>query len=325
MTERLRVAVLGSTGSIGRQALDVAAANPERIEVVALSAHRSAELLARRRPRWGEERRAFGPRRGSRGHECISRTPTVGSGDEAVAALAALPDVDVVLNALVAPPGSRPWRRSRAARPRARQQGVARHRRGLVTGRGPGAADSRGLRALRHLPVPLGEDGRELSRIWLTASGGPFKGRVAPSSRRSRPRRRCASHLDDGPEDHRRLGDADEQGPGGHRGAPPLRRALRADHRRRPPQSCVHSMVEFSDGRVKLTWAPRTCASPSSTPSATPVAGLRPSRPSTSRVSGTSTSTPPTSRRSGAWHSRSRLVEPEVAHLRFSTRPTKSP
>ena len=36
MSDRLRVAILGSTGSIGRQALEVAAAHPDRIEVVAL-------------------------------------------------------------------------------------------------------------------------------------------------------------------------------------------------------------------------------------------------------------------------------------------------
>lgn len=43
---RRRVAILGSTGSIGRQALDVIARNPDRFEVVALAAGRNAELLA---------------------------------------------------------------------------------------------------------------------------------------------------------------------------------------------------------------------------------------------------------------------------------------
>lgn len=35
-----KIAILGSTGSIGTQTLDVAAANPERIRVVALAAHK---------------------------------------------------------------------------------------------------------------------------------------------------------------------------------------------------------------------------------------------------------------------------------------------
>ena len=38
MSDRLRVLVLGSTGSIGTQALDVIAANPDRFEVVGLAA-----------------------------------------------------------------------------------------------------------------------------------------------------------------------------------------------------------------------------------------------------------------------------------------------
>ncbi|HEV8022124.1 MAG TPA: 1-deoxy-D-xylulose-5-phosphate reductoisomerase [Candidatus Lustribacter sp.] len=43
---RKRVAILGSTGSIGRQALDVIARHPERFEVVGLAAGRNIELLA---------------------------------------------------------------------------------------------------------------------------------------------------------------------------------------------------------------------------------------------------------------------------------------
>jgi 1-deoxy-D-xylulose-5-phosphate reductoisomerase len=44
--KRKRVAILGSTGSIGRQALDVIARHPERFEVAALAAGRNVELLA---------------------------------------------------------------------------------------------------------------------------------------------------------------------------------------------------------------------------------------------------------------------------------------
>jgi 1-deoxy-D-xylulose-5-phosphate reductoisomerase len=49
-----RVAILGSTGSIGRQALDVIARYPERFTVVGLAAGRNVELLA-------EQTRQFGP------------------------------------------------------------------------------------------------------------------------------------------------------------------------------------------------------------------------------------------------------------------------
>ena len=49
---RKRVAVLGSTGSIGTQTLDVIASHPDRLEVVALAADRNESLL---RQQWSEE------------------------------------------------------------------------------------------------------------------------------------------------------------------------------------------------------------------------------------------------------------------------------
>ena len=55
MSERKRIVVLGSTGSIGRQTLDVVAQHPDKLEVVALAAHGSVDgLLA--------QARAFGVR-----------------------------------------------------------------------------------------------------------------------------------------------------------------------------------------------------------------------------------------------------------------------
>ena len=47
----IRVAILGSTGSIGRSALEVIRRHPARFEVVALAANRSVDLLARQVPR----------------------------------------------------------------------------------------------------------------------------------------------------------------------------------------------------------------------------------------------------------------------------------
>ncbi len=54
MSNRLRVLILGSTGSIGTQALDVIAANPDRFEVVGLAAGGgNPDLLARQRAETG--------------------------------------------------------------------------------------------------------------------------------------------------------------------------------------------------------------------------------------------------------------------------------
>jgi 1-deoxy-D-xylulose-5-phosphate reductoisomerase len=55
MTTRLRVAILGSTGSIGKQALDVAGFHSDRIQVVALSAYSNAEVLLEQAREFGVE------------------------------------------------------------------------------------------------------------------------------------------------------------------------------------------------------------------------------------------------------------------------------
>ena len=73
---------------------------------------------------------------------------------------------------------------------------------------------------------------RALEELLLTGSGGPFRGRTAAELAAVTPERGArAPQLVDGPQDHHRLGHADEQGPRAHRGALPVRRALRAHHR----------------------------------------------------------------------------------------------
>lgn len=102
--ERRRIAVLGSTGSVGKSVLEVAAAHPDVFEVVSLSALRSVELLARQADEFGARRVAVGS--GASG----SFPPGVEvlTGEEALQELAGDPDVDLVVNALVGTSGLRP-------------------------------------------------------------------------------------------------------------------------------------------------------------------------------------------------------------------------
>ena len=79
-TERVRVAVLGSTGSIGRQALDVLAAHPDRFEVVALAAGKNQAEL-------NEQTARFTPR----------LTASATDGPAALIDMAADPGVDFVV------------------------------------------------------------------------------------------------------------------------------------------------------------------------------------------------------------------------------------
>ena len=81
-----RVVVLGSTGSVGTQALEVVRNHRDRFEVVALAAGHNAELLEAQRVEFGV---------------AVEHARTCAGDPDALAELAAHPDADVVLNAVV--------------------------------------------------------------------------------------------------------------------------------------------------------------------------------------------------------------------------------
>ena len=101
-SDRRRLAVLGSTGSIGRQTLDVVRAYPDRFEVVALAARGNVEALA-------EQAREFQPALTvltsddpaalQRLRDALPETLTTMSGLEGLTTAATLPDVDMVVAA----------------------------------------------------------------------------------------------------------------------------------------------------------------------------------------------------------------------------------
>ncbi len=103
---RKRIAVLGSTGSIGRSVLAVAEAHPDAFEVVSLSALRSVELLAEQAARFGARRVVVGEGVARRG--AFPDGVDVGEGERALEALASDPDADLVINALVGASGLLP-------------------------------------------------------------------------------------------------------------------------------------------------------------------------------------------------------------------------
>jgi 1-deoxy-D-xylulose-5-phosphate reductoisomerase len=102
LSSRKRIAVLGSTGSIGQSVLSVVEANADAFEIVGLSASKSAELL-------NEQARSFGVARvaiaDAAAASMLDPTLDVSVGEEAIVALASDPDVDLVVNALVGTAG----------------------------------------------------------------------------------------------------------------------------------------------------------------------------------------------------------------------------
>ena len=99
-----RLTVLGSTGSIGRNTLDVVARMPGAFEVVGLSGETNGALLAEQAARFGATRVAVGE-----GTEAeFGRGVRVLRGPAALDELASDPDADLVVNALVGASGLRP-------------------------------------------------------------------------------------------------------------------------------------------------------------------------------------------------------------------------
>ncbi|HEY3996790.1 MAG TPA: 1-deoxy-D-xylulose-5-phosphate reductoisomerase [Mycobacterium sp.] len=172
---RLRVLVLGSTGSIGTQALDVIAANPDRFEVVGLAAGgANLDTLLRQRAETGVTNVAIADERAA---EQAGNVPF--SGPEAVTRLVEETEADVVLNALVGALGLRP---TLAALKSGARLALA-NKESLIAG---GPLVLRAARPGQIVPVDSehsalaqclrGGTPDEVAKLVLTASGGPFRG-----------------------------------------------------------------------------------------------------------------------------------------------------
>lgn len=172
---RLRVLILGSTGSIGTQALEVIAANPDRFEVVGLAAGGgNPDLLARQRAETGVTNIAVA------NEAAASRVGDVTySGSRAATQLVENTEADVVLNALVGALGLEPTLASLASGARL----ALANKESLVAG-GPlvlKAASPRQIVPVDSEHSALAQCLRsgapsEVAKLVLTASGGPFRG-----------------------------------------------------------------------------------------------------------------------------------------------------
>ncbi len=176
---RLRVLVLGSTGSIGTQALEVIAANPDRFQVVGLAAGgANPDTLMRQRTQTGVTNIAIADERAAQmvGQE-FGDVPF--RGPEAVTRLVQETEADVVLNALVGALGLRP---TLAALESGARLALA-NKESLVAG---GPLVLRAARPGQIVPVDSehsalaqclrGGAPDEVAKLVLTASGGPFRG-----------------------------------------------------------------------------------------------------------------------------------------------------
>ena len=277
MSGKRRIAVLGSTGSIGTQTLDVVRRHPDKLEVVALACGtRAEELLSQARVfdvRWlavGDERLAGEPIADALRDQ--ARGGQLGFGAGAVADLVKLPDVDVVVNALVGEAGLRASYETLAAgkvlalankeslvvggdliMPLAARLDERRRAEGLAPAHGPAGAlmpiDSEHGAIYQCL---IGEAKREVSRLWVTASGGPFRGRtrdeledVTAAAALKHPTWSMGAKITI--DSSTLMNKGLEVIEAHHLFAMPYDRISVVVQ----PQSAIHSMVEFTDGSVK--------------------------------------------------------------------------
>ena len=287
MGARKRIVVLGSTGSIGKQTLDVVCQHPDKLEVVALAAHGSVDALL-------AQARAFGVRHVALGDpaavanpsfEALERVvldgppagdvampevpggggmePSVGLGSEAVAALAVLPEADIVVNALVGAAGMRAsYDTLRAGKVLALANKESLVVAGDLIMPLARQLDATAGRQYALMPIDsehgaiyqclLGEDAREVTRLWVTASGGPFRGRTADELRGITPEQALAH-----PTWNMGAKITIDSSTLMNKGLEVIEahHLFSMDYDRIEvvvqPQSAIHSMVEFADGSVK--------------------------------------------------------------------------
>lgn len=321
-----RIVVLGSTGSIGTQTLDVVRRHPDKLQVVALAAGTRAEELLAQAREFGVRHLAVGDERLAGeavaddlraqvegGLRCVAAQAAVGAlgvagaratqgglraaastsdasnadarsfgaergegslgfGAQAVAALAQLPEADVVVNALVGAAGLRAsYDTLRAGKvlalankeslvvggdlimPLAARVDARRRAAGTAPAHGPAGAlmpiDSEHGAIYQCL---IGEDAREVARLWVTASGGPFRGRtraqlagVTAAEALAHPTWNMGAKITI--DSSTLMNKGLEVIEAHHLFAMPYDRISVVVQ----PQSAIHSMVEFSDGSVK--------------------------------------------------------------------------
>lgn len=181
-SEPVRVAILGCSGSIGTQALDVARRHADKVRVTALAVDTSTRKLVEAAREFDVPHVAVA-NEGHRHDAVLSELPggcELGFGRDAVTRLAGLPDVDRVLVAVVGEAGI--WASHEALR--AGKVWCPANKEALVAG---GELLMPMARPGRVLPVDsehnaiyqclVGERREDVHKIWLTCSGGPFFGR----------------------------------------------------------------------------------------------------------------------------------------------------
>lgn len=184
LSEKKHIAILGSTGSIGTQALEVVAAHPEKFEVEVLTAQNNAQLLI-------EQARQFKPNAVVIANETLYEQVKgallphdikVFAGDNAIASVVQMDVIDIVLTALVGYSGLQPTIKAIEA-----GKNIALANKETLVVAGDLITRLAREKGVNIYPVDsehsaifqclVGEFDNPIEKIILTASGGPFRGK----------------------------------------------------------------------------------------------------------------------------------------------------
>ena len=180
--QKRRVVILGSTGSIGTSALKVARDIPDRMEIVGLAAGTSVEALARQAREFNVRNVCIYDPSGAAGLAASLLGAQVETGEEGLCRLAQLPEADMVLISIVGTAGLKP---ALAAIEAGKDLAIASKE--ILVMAGQIVMEKARRAGVQVLPVDSehnaifqclnGSHGgpEAVSRLILTASGGPFR------------------------------------------------------------------------------------------------------------------------------------------------------
>jgi 1-deoxy-D-xylulose-5-phosphate reductoisomerase len=199
-----RLTVLGSTGSIGTNTLDVVARHPERFEVFALSGATHVDLMLRQcaqfKPRYAVMAQADASKRLKAQLQAEGLPTQVLDSADALEVVSSHPEVDMVMAAIVGAAGLGPC----LAAARAGKRLLLANKEALVVGgevflqavKAGGATllpiDSEHSAIFQSLPEDPSTWDARVEKIILTASGGPFRTRDVATLKDVTPEQACA-------------------------------------------------------------------------------------------------------------------------------------
>lgn len=177
-----KVVLLGCTGSIGTSTLKVASDIPDRMELIGLAANRSAETVIQQVEKTGLGHVAMWDEAAAEAvSQAVGNDVTVHAGEDGLVELAQLPEADMVLIAIIGTAGLRP---ALAAIEAGKDIAVASKE--ILVMAGEAVMQAAAEKGVNVLPIDsehnaiyqcleANRDRSEVSRLILTASGGPFR------------------------------------------------------------------------------------------------------------------------------------------------------